>query len=96
MNKGPYFDRKTNLDKDVVLCSTTNYRASTHAAYILTQENISFTRKWNPIPRQLRKRYRDYDKMCEISINRNEYSKARRAINKLDPCYFNRLVINII
>ena len=89
-------DTKSCSAKDVILCSTTNFRASKHAAYVLTQENISFSKRWNRIPLMLREKYQGNSEMCEISINRNEYSRARRAIDKLEPCFFNRLSINVI
>ncbi len=94
--EGIRMDAKACAAKDVLLCSTTNFRASKHAAYILTMENIPFSKHWNRIPLYLRERYHGNSELCEISINRNEYSRARRAISKLEPCFFNRLCINVI
>ncbi len=96
VKRGMKMDKKTCDARDVLLCSTTNFRASKHAAYVLTQENIAFSKHWNRIPLTQRERYQGNTEMCEISINRNEYSRARRAISKLEPCFFNRLMINII
>lgn len=94
--EGIKMDIRACSAKDVLLCSTTNFRASKHAANILTEENISFSKRWNRIPLLQREQYQGNTEMCEISINRNEYSRARRAISKLEPCFFNRLQINVI
>ena len=87
-------DNKAYAVKDVLLCSTTNFRASKHAAYILKQENIPFSKHWNRIPTNLRDQFHGNSEICEISINRGEYSRGRRAISKLEPCFFNRLLVN--
>lgn len=95
-HRKPYFDKNDYIDRDIVLCETTNFRAGKHVAKALNMESISFSKRWKPIPLLLRPKYKGADELCIISINRNEYTKARRALSHLAPCFFNRLEINVI
>lgn len=95
-HKKPYFDRRAFQDRDIVLCETTNWRASKHAAAALTQACVSYSKKWKDIPFLLRRRYKGSHELCVISINRNEYARARRAISDMEPCFYQRLRVNLI
>lgn len=92
--KAPRLDKHVN--KDVVLCSTTNRRVSNHTTDILLQDAIPFTKNWNRIPFYKREEYRGADQICVFSINRNLYSRARRCISQLDHMDQNRLLLHVI
>lgn len=85
-----------NINKDVVLCETTNFRAGDHTSKALVKESIPFSKRWKHIPFFRRDDYNGASKVCVIKINRNEYSKARRCIDGLDSLYRDRLLLNII
>ena len=92
--RAPKLDK--HVDKDVVLCSTTNRRVSNHTADILLQDAIPFTKNWKRIPFYKREEYRGADQICVFSINRNLYGRARRSISQLDRMDRNRLLLNVI
>lgn len=92
--RAPKLDK--HVDKDVVLCSTTNRRVSNHTTDILLQDAISFTKNWKRIPFYKREEYRGADQICVFSINRNLYGRARRSISQLDRMDRNRLLLNVI
>ena len=69
------------LDKDIELCRTTNERISNHAAQLLIENQIPFTRNWIKIPFFLREKYRGAEQMFIIRTNRNRYGQARRTID---------------
>ncbi len=92
--RAPKLDK--HVDKDVVLCSTTNRRVSNHATDILLQDAIPFTKNWKRIPFYKREEYRGADQICVFSINRNLYGRARRSISQLDRMDRNRLLLNVI
>ena len=92
--RAPKLDK--HVDKDVVLCSTTNRRVSNHTADILFQDAIPFTKNWKRIPFYKREEYRGADQICVFSINRNLYGRARRSISQLDRMDRNRLLLNVI
>ena len=94
MKKKLKYDK--NINKDVVLCETTNNRASNHTSRALTNDSIPFSKKWKHIPFFRRDDYNGATKVCVIKINRNEYSKARRCLDNLDRMYQDRLLLNII
>lgn len=81
------------IDKDIELCRTTNERSSHHAAQILIQNQIPFTRNWVKIPFFLRIKYSGAKQIYVISTNRNRYYQARRAINQLDAPFKRRLIV---
>ena len=91
-----HFDRRAFQDRDIILCKTTNSRAGNQAAAALTRACVSFSRQWIGIPFLLRHRYRGSKELCIISINRNEYSRARRAISDMDPYYYRRLRVHLV
>ncbi len=94
MTKKPKLDK--HINKDVVLCQTTNHRVSNHMTQLLLQDSIPFTRNWKRIPFYKRDAYQGADQICIISINRNEYGKARRSLDKLDRRWRERLMLNVI
>ena len=94
MKKKLKYDR--NINKDVVLCETTNHRAGNRTSRALTNDSIPFSLRWKHIPFFRRDDYNGASKVCVIKINRNEYSKARRCLDDLDSMYRDRLLLNII
>lgn len=92
--RAPKLDK--HVDKDVVLCSTTNRRVSNRTTDILLQDAIPFTKNWKRIPFYKREEYRGADQICVFSINRNLYGRARRSISQLDRMDRNRLLLNVI
>lgn len=94
MNKKLKCDK--NIDKDVVLCKTTNRRASNHTTKALMGDSISYTKNWKHIPFFKRDEYQGASEVCIIRINRNEYTKARKCIDGIEAMYKERLLLNII
>ena len=92
--RAPKLDK--HVDKDVVLCSTTNRRVSNHTTDILLPDAIPFTKNWKRIPFYKREESRGADPHCVFSINRNLYGRARRSISQLDRMDRNRLLLNVI
>ena len=93
--------RKLKLDKSVsqksiVLCETTNHRAVKLTLQLLIDHSISFSKAYRHIPIFRREKYRGASEVCVISINRNEYHKARAAIRELPDNYRSRLLVNAI
>ena len=82
------------LDKDVELCRTTNERISNHAARLLIENQIPFTRDWIRIPFFLREKYRGANQMFIIRTNRNRYGQARRTIDQLEAPFKRRLILS--
>lgn len=82
------------LDKDVELCRTTNERISNHAARLLIENQIPFTRDWIRIPFFLREKYRGASQMFIIRTNRNRYGQARRTIDQLEAPFKRRLILS--
>jgi len=82
------------IDKDVELCRTTNERISNHAAQLLIENRIPFTRNWIKIPFFLREKYRGASQIYIISTNRNRYGQARRTIDQLEAPFKNRLILS--
>ena len=82
------------LDKDVELCRTTNERISNHAARLLIENQIPFTRDWVRIPFFLREKYRGASQMFIIRTNRNRYGQARRTIDQLEAPFKRRLILS--
>ena len=68
------------LDKDVELCRTTNERISNHAARLLIENQIPFTRDWIRIPFFLREKYRGASQMFIIRTNRNLEAPFKRRL----------------
>ena len=84
-----------NVNKDVVLLRTYNRSVSRIACQRLLQDAIPFSQSSKRIPFFLRQTYQA-DEICEISINRNLYSKARKSIDKLDYKSQKRLLLNYL
>ena len=82
------------LDKDMELCRTTNERISNHAAQLLIENQIPFTRNWIKIPFFLREKYRGAEQMFIIRTNRNRYGQARRTIDQLEAPFKRRLILS--
>ena len=82
------------IDKDVELCRTTNERISNHAAQLLIENQIPFTRNWVKIPFFLREKYRGASQIYIISTNRNRYGQARRTIDQLEAPFKSRLILS--
>ena len=94
MKKAPRLDK--HVDKDVILCSTTNNRVSNHATEILIRDAIPFTKNWKRIPFYKREAYRGAAEVCVFSINQNLYGKARRSIEQLGRTDRDRILLNVI
>ncbi|MCR5145164.1 MAG: hypothetical protein K6B67_07690 [Lachnospiraceae bacterium] len=94
MNRTPKLDK--HVDKDVVLCRTTNRIVSRHTTKLLLEESIPFTMNWKRIPFYKRDEYNGASEVCVISINRNLYVKARRSIKGLNYQDRDRLLLNVI
>lgn len=94
MKRAPKLDKHVN--KDVVLCSTTNWRVSNHTTRILLEDEIPFTKNWKRVPFYRRQEYRGATEICVFSINRNLYGKARRSIQQLERLDRERLLLNVI
>lgn len=82
------------IDKDVELCRTTNERISNHAAQLLIENQIPFTRNWIKIPFFLREKYRGASQIYVIRTNRNRYCQARRTIDQLEAPFKRRLILS--
>ncbi len=83
-----------NIDKDVEVCRTTNERISNHAARLLIENQIPFTRNWIKIPFFLREKYRGASQIYIIRTNRNCYGQARRTIDQLEAPFKSRLIFS--
>ncbi|MCR4612048.1 MAG: hypothetical protein K5644_09145 [Lachnospiraceae bacterium] len=94
MSKKLRYDK--NINKDVVLCETTNHRVSNVTSKALVNDSIPFSKRWKHIPFFKRNDYNGAAKVCIIKINRNEYTKARRCLDDIDSFYKDRLLLNII
>ena len=92
----PYIDRRDFMNRDTVLCETANPRAIKQVIGALNDSCISFSQCWKHIPFLMRPKYRGAKQLCIISVNRTEYSHARRAISDMDPFYYDRLVVNMV
>ncbi len=94
MKKEPRLDRGVN--KDIVLCSTTNHYVCKNTKRVLIDERISFTASWKKIPFFRRSAYRGATEICTFFISPNIYSKASRTIKAMPMRDRERLVMNII
>ncbi len=94
MKKKPKLSK--NVGKDVVLCKTTNRVVSNRTSDLLLEQSVAFTKSWRRIPFFRRGSYNGAHKMCVISINRTQYSRARRVLTQLEDRDYNRLLLNVI
>ena len=85
-----------NINKDIVLCETTSKAASHHTSSLLVEHSVPFTKSWKRVPFFKRKTYNGASTVCVISINKNQYSNARRALDNLEDRDYNRLILNVI
>ncbi len=81
---------------DVVLCTTENRRVDMDVTGALLKHEISFTKSEKRLSLIERIRRRGPENIFVISVNRNEYFKARRAIKTLSPGLQRRLSLNAI
>jgi len=84
------------IDKDVVLCETTNCVVSKRTTRLLLDQSIPFSASFYRIPFFKRGRYDGASKMYTISINRNLYGAARRCLLGLERKDKERLYLNVI
>ncbi len=84
------------VNKDVVLCRTTNHRVSNRTTDLLVQDAIPFTKNWKHVPFFRREEYHGASEVCVISINRNTYARARRTLDRMERRDRDRLVMNVI
>lgn len=94
MSKKPKMSK--NVGKDVVLCKTTNRIVSNRTSDLLLEQSVAFTKSWKRVPFFRRGSYNGADKVCVISINRTQYSRARRILYLLEDRDYNRLFLNVI
>ncbi len=94
MSKKPTLSK--NVCRDVVLCKTTNRIVSNRASELLLQQSVAFSKTWSRIPFFRRNRYHGATKFYVISINRTQYSKARRVLDLMEERDYNRLLLNVI
>lgn len=88
------YDRK-NMANDVVLCTTMNRHICSCTTDFLMSHSVFVSRDEKPLS-LLERLKNGYDTMFVISVNRNEYSAARRVLDDLEPCYRKRLTLNVI
>ena len=81
---------------DVVLCTTGNRRVDMDVTGALLRHEISFTKSEKRLSLIQRIRRKVPENLFVISVNRNEYFKARRAISTLSPDLQKRLCVNAI
>ncbi len=84
-----------NVNKDILLCATTNPGVEERASNALIGNSISISKRWRTIPLFERNAYQGARRICEISINRNEYSRARRIIENLPSSCQDRLFVHV-
>lgn len=94
IERKPKMDR--HVDKDVVLCRTTNHRVSGRTAELLLQHAIPFTVNWKHVPFFRREEYQGATEVCVIRTNRNAYIRARRTIDLLERRDRERILLNVI
>jgi hypothetical protein len=94
MNKKPKMSK--NIGKDVVLCQTTNRIVSNRTSDLLLEQSVAFTKSWRRVPFFRRGSYNGANRVCVISINRTQYSRARRVLDLLEERDYNRLRLNVI
>lgn len=94
MRRAPKLDK--HVDKDVILCSTTNHRVSNRTTQILLDDAIPFTKNWKRVPFHKREEYRGASEVCVFTINRNLYGRARRSIEQLGRMDRERILLNVI
>ena len=94
MRRGLRFGK--HMDKDVVLCRTTNQRVSNRTTDLLVQDAIPFTKNWIHVPFFRRGEYHGASEICVIRINRNTYARARRTLDRMEMRDRKRLHLNVI
>ncbi|WP_143001197.1 hypothetical protein [Pseudobutyrivibrio xylanivorans] len=85
-----------NCGKDIVLCETTNRIVSNRTSELLLEQSVPFSKNWHRVPFFRRRIYHGANKVCVISINRTQYSHARRVLYLLEERDYNRLQLNVI
>ncbi len=85
-----------SMDRDIILCATANSAASRQASEILLGESVPFCKSWRRVPFFKRGALKGASTVCTISIHKDQYSKARRALINLDQRYYDQLFVNVI
>ena len=85
-----------NICKDVVLCQTTNRIVSNRASELLLNSSVAFSKTWKKVPFFFRYKYNGARRLYVISINRNQYSKARHVLNLLEERDQSKIYLNVI
>lgn len=83
-----------NMDYDVILCKTYNDLAGKNTCRHLMEHSISYSLHWLYIPFFLRNWSKGYKEVCVISVNRNDWHQAKRALSDLEERYRKRLIVN--
>ena len=85
-----------NVDKDIVLCETTNRIVSNRTSDMLLACSVPFTKSLNRVPLFKRREYNGASKVYRIFISRNQYSNARRVLSGLEKRDYDRLLVNVL
>lgn len=85
-----------NVNRDVVLCSTPNRITSNRASKILLEKSVPFSKCLKRVPFFKRHNYRGASEIYVISINRTQYSRARRVLYELEDKDYSNLILNVI
>ncbi|SDB40915.1 hypothetical protein SAMN02910298_02018 [Pseudobutyrivibrio sp. YE44] len=94
MRKKPKLSK--NVGKDIVLCKTTNRIVSRRTTSLLLEQSVPFSKTYHRVPLFLRHNYNGADIIYVFSINRTQYSHARRVLSLLEEHDYNRLSLNVI
>ena len=94
MKKKPKLSK--NICKDIVLCKTTNRVVSNRTTNLLLEQSVPFSKTYHRVPFFRRHSYNGADRVYVFSINRNQYSHARRVLALLEERDYNRLFLNVI
>lgn len=79
---------------DIELCRTTNSRAGDQTVQLLVEERIPFTKNKKRIPFFRRDKYKGASEVWVISINPNQYGRARRALDTLEYACKSSLILS--
>ena len=94
MRKKPKLSK--NVNKDVVLCETTNRIVSNRTSDLLLEESVPFSKTQKRVPFFKRGLYKGANIVYVISISRTQYGRARRVLTELEQRDYDRLLLNVI
>ena len=94
MRKKPKLSK--NVNRDVVLCETTNRIVSNRTSDLLLEEAVPFSKTQKRVPFFKRHFYNGASMVYVISISRTQYGRARRVLSGLEDRDYNRLLLNVI